>query len=161
MVNASKSIITCFHCKWKIDIWCNLAQTLKIRWWAKKKERYSVLKIHSISLNWSWPWGGRGKTRNPHPMRMSCEDRESNFIQCLHCIDTFFCSKRCSMNQIHRLKCKSIIDKNDCHIVRLVYEIIAVAFKSIENTEELVSYCNDVFLSNKIPQCSPALFRYG
>lgn len=90
------------------------------------------------------------------------QDRGTNFIQCLHCINLYFCSKRCSLNQIHRSKCNTVFNRSDCYTTRLVCEIITVAFKTIPNIEILLDYCKGLLFFNKSSQnCQPPYSIYG
>lgn len=45
-------------------------------------------------------------------------------IRCPHCINVRFCSRKCSLSRVHRIKCNQMFNQDDCETVRLVLEII-------------------------------------
>lgn len=93
----------------------------------------------------------------------SCGTTENyNRIQCEHCIDIWFCSKRCSSNKQHRNKCNPFYDKTDCKSIRLVAEIINVATKRVPNSETFFMFCSGILFSNKnAMNCQPPYSEYG
>lgn len=77
-----------------------------------------------------------------------------NFIECPHCVNVHFCSKRCSMSEIHKSKCNHIFKKSDCHIVRLAFAMISVALDSVSNIETMLDFCRGIlFFENKTKKC--------
>lgn len=87
--------------------------------------------------------------------------QNNNFIQCPHCISLWFCSKKCYANKTHRMKCKKIFMASDCHIVRLVTEMITVAFE-MANMETVFDFCRGVlFFDKKHENLKPPFSSYG
>lgn len=62
-------------------------------------------------------------------------------IQCDHCIDVFFCDKKCSLNRAHKKRCDSMYSKNDCERIRLVTKIINEASKKMSNIQLFLKFC--------------------
>lgn len=83
------------------------------------------------------------------------------FIQCPHCINLWFCSKQCYSNKSHRSKCKKIFHASDCHIVRLVTEMITVAFE-MADMETMIDFCRGIlFFDKKHKNLQPPYSSYG
>lgn len=83
-------------------------------------------------------------------------------IQCQHCINVWFCSKRCSLNRLHRRNCNALYSNEDCKIVRLVTEMVNVASKSISDIEQYLQFCSDILVLNKkANNCRPPKSVYG
>lgn len=84
------------------------------------------------------------------------------FMKCPHCIDTFFCSKKCSLNKFHATKCNKIFGSNDSYIVRLAFEIIKNAFEIAENADAFIEFVKGVLFSNvSYRKCKPPYSTYG
>lgn len=81
-----------------------------------------------------------------------CGKKEANEIKCPHCIDLFFCSKKCSLSEVHRSRCNSKYSHNDSEVVRLVVEIISVAFRAMTNVEVFVEFCSGILFFDKKPK---------
>lgn len=87
--------------------------------------------------------------------------KKIGFIQCPHCINLWFCSKRCYSNKAHRSKCKKIFQASDCYIVRLVTEIITVAFE-MTDVETMIDFCRGIlFFGKKHKNLQPPYSSYG
>lgn len=94
-----------------------------------------------------------GKQRTP---------RTGNFIECSHCISVQFCSKRCSLTKLHKSKCNTVFNRNDCSIVRLSTELILVALNSVANIEIMLEFCRGILFSGKkSDDCLPPFLNYG
>lgn len=88
--------------------------------------------------------------------------QNDKFIKCPHCIDTFFCSKKCSSNKFHLTKCNKIFDSSDSYIVRLAFEMIKNAFEVAENVDTFVEFIKGVLFSNiNYRKCKPPYSTYG
>lgn len=75
--------------------------------------------------------------------------KNSSFIRCPHCIDVYFCSEQCSFNTFHRAKCNIKFNHDDNEVVRLVIEIITVAYRAIQNVDTFVDFCSGILFFNK------------
>lgn len=83
-------------------------------------------------------------------------------IQCPHCINVWFCSKRCSLSEMHRKKCNKMYHYTDCRTVRLVTEIITMALKSVSDAKTLLEYCRGIlFFNKKLKSCQSPYSTYG
>lgn len=90
------------------------------------------------------------------------KDKTINFIACPHCINVFFCSKKCSMNEIHKSKCRKWFDSSDCFIVRLGTEMIKEAFRSATDIKSFAEFCSGIlFFNKKSMDCCPPYSHYG
>lgn len=88
--------------------------------------------------------------------------QNSKFLQCPHCINTFFCSKRCSLSKIHSSKCNKMFTRNDSFIVRLAVETIEKAFEKAEDTDTFIEFIKGVlFRKIKHKNCRPPYSTYG
>lgn len=83
-------------------------------------------------------------------------------IQCPFCIDVWFCSEKCSQSKFHRKNCNPNYINEDCKIVRLVIEMINVAFKSVNDVKSLLDFCCGILFHNrKSKNCLPLYAQYG
>lgn len=83
-------------------------------------------------------------------------------IQCTHCIDVWFCSHICSLDKIHRRRCNTTYTQDDCKSLRLVIEIINVAFNSVADVKSLLDFCCGILFHNKKSKnCVPPFAQYG
>lgn len=83
-------------------------------------------------------------------------------IECKHCIDVWFCSKKCSMNKTHKKTCNRIHAKKDCKVTRLVTEIMNVASKKFDSIELFLQFCSEVMMLKKnTNKCLPPYSEYG
>lgn len=88
--------------------------------------------------------------------------KNDSFFTCPYCIDTWFCSIKCTSNKIHTSKCNDLFNREDCYAVRLAFQIIKVAVQKIQNINTFVDYCCGVlFLEKKSRQCLPPFSNYG
>lgn len=88
--------------------------------------------------------------------------QNNEFLRCPHCIDTFFCSKKCSLSKTHLSKCNKIFNSNDSYIIRLATEIIKNAFEMAENTDIFIEFVKGVlFRKIKYKECQPPYSFYG
>lgn len=78
------------------------------------------------------------------------------FVQCKHCSNLWFCTKRCSLNQAHRAKCQSIFNYNDCCITRIVTEVIISMIEKMANVKTFLQFCRYILLCEEKPaNCTP------
>lgn len=88
--------------------------------------------------------------------------RNNFFLECPFCINVRFCSRRCSLNEIHSSKCNRTFHRNDNHIVRLTTEIIRVALEKFSDTKTFIDFCQGIlFLNKKHSNCQPPFSSYG
>lgn len=93
----------------------------------------------------------------------SCGKQQTQrFIKCQHCIDTHFCTKRCSLSQTHLSKCKQIFHHTDCHVIRLAAEIIITAFKRFPDEETFYRFVYAVMIQGQsFEHCLPPYSVYS
>lgn len=90
------------------------------------------------------------------------EPRDIKFIKCPHCIDVYFCSRKCSLNKFHASKCNKMFTDSDCHIIRLATEVIKTAFEKVGYTDQFVEYVKGIVLGEtKFQKCRPPYSTYG
>lgn len=90
------------------------------------------------------------------------KSRNNKFLKCPHCIDTFFCSKRCSKSKSHSSKCNKIFSSSDSYIMRLAFEIIKTAFEMANDTDSFIEFIKGVmFHKVKHRNCQPPYSTYG
>lgn len=88
--------------------------------------------------------------------------KNREFFSCPHCINTWFCSKRCSLDEIHASKCDATFNREDCYAVRLATQMIKIAFQKTPNVKALVDFCFGVlFFEKESRQCLPPFSNYG
>lgn len=89
--------------------------------------------------------------------------RNIRFFACPHCINTWFCSKRCSLNKIHASKCEKIFNREDPYTVRLATQMIKVGLqKSNVHFKAFMDYCCGVlFIEKGSRQCIQPFSNYG
>lgn len=58
-----------------------------------------------------------------------CSKITQQKIQCLHCIDVWFCSTACKASRNHRIICDKRFKSSNCRMSRLAIEIIAIGIK--------------------------------
>lgn len=68
-------------------------------------------------------------------------------IRCPHCINVRFCSWKCSLSRVHRIKCNQMFNQDDCKTVRLVLEIIDKASKFFPDVTVFLDFCAHVVLN--------------
>lgn len=86
----------------------------------------------------------------------------NKFIKCDHCIDTYFCSKKCSSNKFHSTRCNTIFDSSDSYVVRLVFETIKNAFEKSEDTDTFIEFIKGVLFDGaQHRKCKPPYSTYG
>lgn len=84
------------------------------------------------------------------------------FLKCPSCINVFFCSKRCSLSEVHSSKCSQMFIYSDCYIIRLTTEIIRIAFDQAKDTEAMIDFARGVMFSNtKYQKCKLPYSTYG
>lgn len=77
----------------------------------------------------------------------NCGKAKNNFfVKCQFCINVWFCSKRCSLNEIHSLKCNRAFQCDDSHIVRLATEIIRVGLEKFSDNKRFIDFCHGLLL---------------
>lgn len=81
-------------------------------------------------------------------------------IECDHCIDVAFCSKRCSLSKAHKIRCNQMYQKTDCRATRLATEIIRIAVERCKDAKLLLEF-SDGISKNKKNVCQPPFFNYG
>lgn len=87
---------------------------------------------------------------------------KKNFIECPHCTNVLFCSKRCSLSKEHLSKCDRMFFRDDCHIVRLTVKIIQNTFEMVNDHDTLIEFVKGVLFSKKKPEkCIPPYSSYG
>lgn len=69
-------------------------------------------------------------------------------IECKHCINVWFCSRKCSQNREHKVRCYPMFEKNDCKIIRLVAEIMKVGSNEFISTEMYLKFCHESLSNN-------------
>lgn len=70
-------------------------------------------------------------------------------FQCLKCINLFFCSRRCSLTDQHSSRCNSMFTHRDCHITRLVVEIISVAVQKFPDMNTFLEFCCSILFGDR------------
>lgn len=90
------------------------------------------------------------------------KSNNTNFIKCSYCINTFFCSKKCSLSKIHASKCNKMFSSSDSYIVRLTTETIKNAFEKANDTNTFIEFIKGVlFRKIKHNNCQPPYSTYG
>lgn len=87
---------------------------------------------------------------------------DKNFLKCKHCINVYFCSKKCSLIETHKSKCNDMFTSDDCYKTRLATEMMLVALQSVKDSMQMVECCSGVlFLSTETRTCKPPFWQYG
>lgn len=83
------------------------------------------------------------------------------FVKCPHCMNIWFCSRRCSKNKVHIVKCNKIFENTDCNIVRLTTEIVRVASEMVPDMRTLTDLSSSILHSKKTSsQFLPPFSKY-
>lgn len=141
-----------------------MAQTLALRE-SKKFGRHIVatqdLAVGDVVMS-APPFAFIEYLQNTGEGCFECGMLSSNKIKCSSCIDVWFCSQRCESSRVHREKCDSIFESQDCRTVRLARQIINVAILSMNNIGTLFEYCRAILILNKKTKiCRPPYSQYG
>lgn len=90
------------------------------------------------------------------------KSQNKDFVECPHCINVVFCSKKCCLSREHQLKCNKMFNKSDSNIVRLSTEMIKNAFNMAEDPEECIKIVKSVLFERKIDEhCKPPFSTYA
>lgn len=79
-------------------------------------------------------------------------------IQCEHCVNVFFCGKKCSLNRAHKKRCDLIYSKNDCGTIRLVTQIINEASKKMSSIQLFLEFCFEMIFKREDAKQSQLLY---
>lgn len=91
-----------------------------------------------------------------------CGRIPKNNIKCTSCIKVFFCSQLCKANKSHRNKCDPTFKSDECHMTRLIVEIIKVAVNRFNDMNLFLDFCYAVMcLKKDSRKCLPPFSEYG
>lgn len=92
----------------------------------------------------------------------TCGKVTTSEIQCVHCMDVRFCSRRCEINRTHRTICNPMFERRDCTTVRLTTEIILAACNTVGDITALLEFCRGIlFLNKKYNSCRSPYSQYA
>lgn len=77
-----------------------------------------------------------------------CGSMPKHQINCSSC-NAWFCSELCKSRKGHKGRCDTRFLTSDCHITRLVTEMITVAIKKLGNVDQVVNFYTEVNLSKE------------
>lgn len=78
----------------------------------------------------------------------NCGNIPKQQIKCSYC-NIWFCSELCKSRKSHRRRCDSRFLSSDCHLTRLVCEIIFVAVKKLGTIESVIEFYIKVISSQE------------